>query len=88
MLWGPDDWDAWSSRQAPSSSPLADHEEVIHDILKKLPRRRRMTVGDLGCGRGRHLPFLVAHFSRVVAVDYAPASLALARRDYEGFALS
>jgi SAM-dependent methyltransferase len=88
MLWGPDDWDAWGEEQTSSTSPPADHEEVIHDILRKLPRRRRKTVGDLGCGRGWLLPFLVANFGHVLAVDYAPASLAVARRSCEGLSIT
>jgi SAM-dependent methyltransferase len=47
-----------------------------------------MTVADLGCGSGRLLPFLARQFGKVIAVDYAPASLALARRVCVGKAVT
>jgi SAM-dependent methyltransferase len=86
MLWGPDDWDTWTSTRAASGAP-STRSEIILDTLKKLPGRKRMTVADLGCGRGSLLPFLVEQFGRVYAIDYAPASLAEARRAHPGLGI-
>ncbi len=80
MLWGPDDWDAWTLSRGTSRSAPRSGREVLRDFLLRVPGRRAMTVADLGCGAGEMLPFLASEFGRVVAVDYAPASLALARR--------
>jgi SAM-dependent methyltransferase len=53
--------------------------ETLQSALVKIPNRARKTVADLGCGSGRLLPFLASRFDTVVAVDYAPATLASAR---------
>jgi len=79
MPWGPEDWDAWTLYRRTESERPPLQDEILRDMLAKLPGRRRMTVADLGCGRGSLLPFLASHFRRVVAVDYAPATLAAAR---------
>ena len=44
------------------------------------------SVLDLGCGYGRTLPDLGARAAEVMAVDNAPASIALARKTIEGLA--
>ena len=81
MNWGPEAWDAWTQQTlgvedvAPPAEALA-----LLDILEQLPDKKKMTAADLGCGTGTLLPFLAARFREVVAVDYAPASLAIARR--------
>jgi len=81
VLWGPEDWDEWSFG-APNREPArARAREAVLEILGRLPGRERMTVADLGCGRGTLLPFLVSEFGQVVAIDYAPATLAAARRE-------
>ncbi|MBM3775060.1 MAG: class I SAM-dependent methyltransferase [Acidobacteria bacterium] len=49
------------------------------EFLERLPRRRQKTVADLGCGIGNLLPFLAEKFERVVAVDFSPRMLRLAR---------
>lgn len=81
MNWGPEAWDAWALEEARVEEAVAPAEAVaLLEILEGLPGRKGMTVADLGCGRGTLLPFLAARFRNVVAVDYAPASLAVARR--------
>lgn len=80
MYWGPEEWDAWALRTAGGPVQPLPHERALLDFLGSVPGRTRMTVADLGCGAGRLLPFLAREFGKVVAIDYAPASLALARR--------
>lgn len=80
MTWGPLDWDEWTARWAGEPPLPSPEERALLEFLEALPGRGRMTVADLGCGAGRLLPFLSRRFERVVAVDYAPASLAVARR--------
>ena len=85
MRWGPEDWDALivdRARTGGHELPLA--ERSLLDLLGRVPGRRHMTVADLGCGSGRLLPFLSREFGEVIAVDYAPRSLALARRASTG----
>jgi SAM-dependent methyltransferase len=84
MLWGPENWDAIQRRTGTDTSPHPLPDRSLRTTLKRLPGRTRMTLADLGCGTGRWLPFLVRHFAQVVAIDYAPASLALARRVANG----
>ncbi len=86
MYWGPEDWDTWLKREetkAPPAGPLP-HEAALLRFLDRIPGRRGLTVADLGCGSGRLLPLLAERFAKVVAIDYAPASLALARRACAG----
>lgn len=81
MIWGPDEWDAFTiDGAADEDLPPPAGADAVVDLLRHLPGRRRMTVADLGCGKGDWLPFLTRHFAHVVAIDYAPATLALARR--------
>jgi SAM-dependent methyltransferase len=80
MRWGPEQWDAWTAEGEAGASGPPRAEESLRDLLSRVPRRRLMTVADLGCGSGRLLPFLTRQFGKVIAVDFAPASLALARR--------
>lgn len=84
MLWGPEDWDRWSFQHARRQPPPARPREAVVAILGRLPDRESMTVADLGCGRGALLPFLASQFGQVVAIDYAPATLAAARREAAG----
>lgn len=86
MLWGPDDLDAWSATRVASDAP-ASRKDIVRETLRKLPGRKRMTVADLGCGRGSLLPFLAEQFGSVYAIDYAPASLAEARRAHAGLGI-
>lgn len=80
MAWGPDDWDAWTASSLDEDLPPPVETGLVHDLLKRIPGRRKMTVADLGCGRGEWLDFLSRHFGHVVAIDYAPVTLAAARR--------
>ena len=57
---------------------------AVRDALEAIPGRRTKTVGDLGCGGGRLLPYLCGAFAQVIAVDFAPATLARARRACAG----
>ena len=80
MLWGPENWDEWRLRTGTDFSPHPLPDRSLRETLKRIPGSSEMTLADLGCGTGRWLPFLAEHFEQVVAIDYAPASLALARR--------
>lgn len=81
MNWGPEAWDAWTRESARLEEPVLPAETAtLLGMLDGLDGREGMTVADLGCGRGALLTFLAARFRQVVAVDYAPASLAVARR--------
>lgn len=78
MLWGPDDWDAWTCGGT-DSPEIGPHLDVVRSTLLKIPHRDRKSVADLGCGPGSLTPFLAMNFSDVTAIDYAPACLAMAR---------
>jgi SAM-dependent methyltransferase len=80
MVWGPDDWDAWTLTAPEDDAPPPPDEDPVREFLRAIPGRRAMTVADLGCGRGDWIAFLSSHFGQVVAVDYAPFTLAAARR--------
>jgi len=84
MPWGPDDWDAWTTRSPAASVRPPLEDEMLRDTLAKLPGRKTMTVADLGCGAGDLLPFLAEKFGRVIALDYAPRTLARARQACRG----
>ncbi len=78
MLWGPDDWDAWTRGDA-TLSGIGPHLDVVRSTLLKIPHRGRKSIADFGCGQGALTPFLAMNFSEVTAIDYAPACLAVAR---------
>lgn len=80
MVWGPDDWDAWTLQAPEDDAPPPPGDDPVREFLLAIPGRRGMTVADLGCGRGDWIEFLSSHFGQVVAVDYAPFTLAAARR--------
>jgi SAM-dependent methyltransferase len=80
MRWGPEEWDTLALRRPGEPEASTASERALLEFLDAVPGRDGMTVADLGCGAGRLLPFLACRFGKVVAVDYAPASLALARR--------
>ena len=61
-------------------SPVTDAEgEPLQRALGAIDGREQLTVADLGCGSGALLPFLLARFDRVVAVDVSAEMLARAR---------
>jgi SAM-dependent methyltransferase len=79
VLWGPNNWDAWRLHAPPEDDWASFPEQALRSAVERIPGRRGLTVADLGCGDGRLVPFLADRYARVVAVDYAPASLAQAR---------
>jgi len=80
VLWGPNNWDAWRLHAPPEDDWASFPEQALRSAVERIPGRRGLTVADLGCGDGRLVPFLADRYARVVAVDYAPASLAEARK--------
>jgi SAM-dependent methyltransferase len=62
-------------------------ENPLLDEVLDVPEPGSKVVADLGCGTGPLLPHLVDRFGRVVALDFAPAMIAKARKrlgDAEG----
>ena len=80
VLWGPNNWDAWRLHTPPEDDWESFPEQALRSAAERIPGRRGLTVADLGCVDGRLVPFLADRYSQVVAVDYAPASLAEARK--------
>jgi SAM-dependent methyltransferase len=80
VLWGPNNWDAWRLHAPPEDDWASFPEQALRSAVERIPGRRGLTVADLGCGDGRLVPFLADRYARVVAIDYAPASLAEARK--------
>jgi len=80
VLWGPNNWDAWRLHAPPEDDWESFPEQALRSAAERIPGRRGLTVADLGCGEGRLVPFLADRYARVIAVDYAPASLAEARK--------
>ncbi len=87
MEWGPEDWDRWLAAQDGPRLALPDTVFEIERWLGRLPRRETKTIADLGCGLGERLPLLAARFGEVIAVDYAPASMARLRRRYHNLGI-
>ena len=54
-------------------------ENPLWEALAAVPDAVRKTVADLGCGTGPLLPYLAERFQRVIALDFAPGMLELAR---------
>jgi SAM-dependent methyltransferase len=54
-------------------------ENPLWTALAAVPDAKRKTVADLGCGTGPLLPHLADRFDRVIALDFAPGMLKLAR---------
>jgi SAM-dependent methyltransferase len=80
VLWGPNNWDAWRLHAPPEEGWESFPEQALRSAVERVPGRRGLTVADLGCGDGRLVPFLADRYARVVAIDYAPGSLAEARK--------
>lgn len=55
-------------------------ENPLWDALAAVSVPTQKTVADLGCGTGVLLPHLVERFGSVIALDFAPAMIALARK--------
>jgi SAM-dependent methyltransferase len=78
----PDQSQAWSAAAATYEDEFVDPYRAAgpNPLLEAL---RGLggdgTVADLGCGVGPLLPFLVQHFRRVLAIDFAEGMLARAR---------
>jgi SAM-dependent methyltransferase len=54
-------------------------ENPLLAAIEAVPDPGRRTVIDLGCGTGPLLPSLVGRFERVIALDFAPGMISLAR---------
>jgi SAM-dependent methyltransferase len=54
-------------------------DNPLWDSLTAIPDAPSKTAADLGCGTGPLLPYLIARFGKVIALDFAPAMLARAR---------
>lgn len=80
----PEEWDAWTADAAEAPPGGAAADAAVRDFLALIPGPKTKTVGDLGCGGGRLLPLLCGTFGQVIAVDFAPATLARARRACSG----
>ena len=80
----PEEWDDWSAEGVEPAAGGAAADAAVREALASIPGRRTKTVGDLGCGAGRLLPFLCGAFGQVIAVDFAPATLARARHACNG----
>lgn len=74
----PEEWDDWTAEAGPPPGGAAA-DLAVREALHAIPGRKGKTVGDLGCGDGRLLPYLCGAFGQVIAVDFAPATLARAR---------
>jgi len=87
MAWGPEDWELWTPEEAPRPAGVPEPVRLIQRTLLRIPGRRRKTAGDIGCGLGTMLPFLSAHFARVVAVEPRTTTLAEAREASDGLSI-
>ncbi len=83
MLWGPEQWDAWTA-EAPPPDDAGDGGDILRSTLLQVPRRAHKTVADLGCGEASLTRFLASHFANVTAVDYAPETLFRNRSECAG----
>jgi SAM-dependent methyltransferase len=75
----------WSRHAARYDELFLDafHPGVENPILAALdavPDPEQRTVADLGCGTGPLLPRLLGRFGKVVALDFAPAMVARAKK--------
>jgi len=62
---------------------LPDVRNPLLQAIRKLPKTKKQTVIDLGCGIGPLLPFLSERFKHVIALDFAPGMLERARKRCE-----
>ncbi|HEV8112663.1 MAG TPA: class I SAM-dependent methyltransferase [Planctomycetota bacterium] len=90
---GPNDWDSMARRfDGGVCHVLAEDRghvvaRALADEARRRGRRRRILVGDFGCGIGRALPLLARSFGptgEILAVDGSSACLARARSAVRG----
>ncbi len=77
------EWDAVAStfEEDIFSLPANDRLGLIADRVRRFGGKDR-SAADIGCGIGRTLPLLVAHFGEVHATDLSNECLEVARRSY------
>jgi SAM-dependent methyltransferase len=63
-------------------------ENPLWSVLSAIPDAQRKTVADLGCGTGPLLPYLAERFGQVIAIDFAPGMLDMAKKRLTGAAAS
>jgi trans-aconitate methyltransferase len=83
VLWGPDQWDAWTA-DPPPPDEAGDGSALLRETLLQIPRRKNKTVADLGCGEASLTRFLASRFGAVTAIDYAPETLFRNRSECAG----
>lgn len=87
----PNEWspqhqaDAWGKVAVEYAKFFVDpyRDDVSNPILrklKKLPKREKLTVMDVGCGNGPVLNWLLKHFGSVIATDFSQEMLDEAKR--------
>lgn len=78
----PKEWDKVAKRYFEAlDSPFAKNViNPIYKYLDKIKGKKQMTVIDLGCGVGNFLPYLSKRFKKVIAVDFSPKMLDLAKK--------
>lgn len=83
MLWGPDQWDAWTD-DGPPPDETGESGDILRWTLLQIPRRESKSVADLGCREASLTRFLASHFADVTALDYEPATLFRNRSESAG----
>lgn len=70
-------YDRWAEVYDVDGNPLTTLEEpIVRELLGDV---RKLRVADIGCGTGRHLPFLLGQGAEVSAVDFSEGMLDKAR---------
>ncbi len=62
-------------------------ENPLLNAIRAIPDPASKTVADLGCGTGPLLPHLIGRFGRVVALDFAPKMVELAKKRLKASAI-
>ncbi|MFH1637185.1 MAG: class I SAM-dependent methyltransferase [Candidatus Woesearchaeota archaeon] len=83
----PKEWDRIAPRYFDVlDSPFAEGvTNPVYKFLRQIKGKRQMTAIDLGCGIGNFLPYLARRFKRVIAVDFSPKMLELAKGNCSRF---
>ncbi len=84
MSWGPEDWEPWVEPVGDEAAGAPAAGETALELVLRLPDRLSKTVAEVGCGVGQRLPFLAAHFGRVIALESHAERLCCARRHARG----